>query len=298
MPKLLEGNEVYVLMRPSAQKPLEGTNPLIGDVTQLDKLELPQFDEIYHMAGIVNLSKRAKDVQINYEGTKQIVDLANRQKVKRLIHISTAYTREPGKWVNPYEESKWKAEQYISENCHVPTLVFKPGILIADHKTGILPDGIKPGAFYEFTRRVARFYMKFDKARRAVESTMRLPPMEMVLRVPGNPKGKLNLVPVDVVANYVFRLSQTCESTKPIYLTHNHPPLMRDVLRQIGEVVGIHIKVIPSPHLSPPEMAFSRIVSDFLPYLHGDDLPSDIVCPPVNARFVHRTLAHFLGLNN
>lgn len=293
VPKLVEGNEVYALVRMSNRLP-KGCKPLVGDVTNLSMLGMPDFEEIWSLAGVVNLSKHVKDVEVNFEGARQVVELANRQKVKRLVHISTAYTREPGQWVNPYEESKWRAERYIRENCKVPALVFKPGILIAKYPGGVLPEGIRPGAFYEFTHRVARFYMKFDKVRRAIESTMRLPPVELVLRVTGNPEGKLNLVPVNVVADSIFDLAQKYDEAT-LYITNNHPPLMKNVLRWIGEAVGIHIRVQSSPSLSPPEMAFGRIVGDFLPYLQGDDFPSSITCPPVNARFVHRTLAHFLG---
>ena len=104
-----------------------------GDVVTINPAEMAKdpllkgVDVIFHCAADVNLGQdpTGKTYRINYEGTRNMVELAKLLKVKEFHYVGTAYIA--GKLVgtaledkpvdngfnNPYEESKFKAEMLV-----------------------------------------------------------------------------------------------------------------------------------------------------------------------------------------
>jgi dihydroflavonol-4-reductase len=87
--------QVFCLVRPSAKKDFITKFPITiinGDVLAATKDCAPfDFDYIIHAAGFMssNSADDEKLLQINIEGTKEIIKLAERKNVKRLVHISS-----------------------------------------------------------------------------------------------------------------------------------------------------------------------------------------------------------------
>ena len=292
-----QGHQIYALVR-DPQKCPEGCTPLQGDVTlgNLGLAEVPKLDELWHLAGTTDLSKRARkeNLAVNTGGTRNVVDFTLLHGVPRLVHVSTAYADTKR---NPYEESKFWAEQYVIEISNLPfrapvsVTIFKPSILVGEYETGALPDGIKPGAFYEFVRRMLRIHARLERIRKGAESKLHLHPWEFAFRIPGDPEATLNLLPVDIAAKEMARIGEA----GVFYITNPTPPKLKDIAEWVGETVKLKIKIESKPVLFPWELAFISVASDFLPYLRGEDFRSDLdFSVSVDREYIKRTLAYLL----
>lgn len=114
-------------------------------------------DEVFHNASYLGLRNDAGDrqkcVDVNIEGTKRLFNLIGmfKQELKALFYTSTAFVHgrmsapdEFGEndsstsgWLNPYEESKWKAEELI-RNAGYPYRIFRPGMIAREPGVDIL----------------------------------------------------------------------------------------------------------------------------------------------------------------
>ena len=118
---------------------------VVADLSGLDPV-----DEFWHIAGLTEFheSKRPQLEQVNVEGVRHALALAERWKVSRFFHISTAYVAgicdgpvpEDGLlpnpvFRNPYEETKYRGEQLV-RNSTLPWTVIRPSILMGDSVTG------------------------------------------------------------------------------------------------------------------------------------------------------------------
>lgn len=114
-------------------------------------------DEVFHNASYLGLRKdageRQKCMDVNYEGTKRLLNLmaSFKQELKALLYTSTAFVHgrisEPDRfgeddaptdgWLNPYEESKWKAEELV-RTAGYPYRIFRPGMVARELGVDIL----------------------------------------------------------------------------------------------------------------------------------------------------------------
>ena len=92
-------------------------------------------------------------MDVNYAGTKRLLNLMGmfKQELKALFYTSTAFVHgritEPDEfgeddaltngWLNPYEESKWKAEELVRNAGH-PYRIFRPGMIAREPGVDIL----------------------------------------------------------------------------------------------------------------------------------------------------------------
>jgi nucleoside-diphosphate-sugar epimerase len=88
----------------------------------------------------------------NLMGTQRLLNLISlfKKELKALYYTSTAFVHGtitepdefdeddafPTKWLNPYEESKWKAELLI-RNSGYPFRIFRPGVIVRESGSGI-----------------------------------------------------------------------------------------------------------------------------------------------------------------
>lgn len=91
-----ENYEVVVLVRKNSDRSdLEGLNIqyAIGDVTDPASLEkaFVGIDSVFHLAGVVayKKSQRALMERVNIDGTKNVVEACRKNKVRRLVHLSS-----------------------------------------------------------------------------------------------------------------------------------------------------------------------------------------------------------------
>jgi len=293
----LQNHKIYALVR-DPQKCPTGCTAITGDVTKgnlgIDKVP-KNLDEIWHGAATINLSKKARQESfaLNSGSVFNVIDFARKQKLKRIIHISTAYADTKR---NPYEESKWWAEQYLNEASKhpfnpIPVLILKPSILVAEYETGTMPKGIRPGAFYEFVRRLIRIHRRIERMKKRVEKTLHLPPWQFCFRVPGDPDATLNLLPVDIAAKKMVEIAAENDAGV-FYITNPSPPILRDLVEWISDVISLTLRIESPSFLFPHERAFISVASDFLPYLRGEPTWQSAIDFPVlvDRYYVQKTI--------
>jgi hypothetical protein len=133
---------------------------------------------------------------------------------------------------------------------------------------------------------IARVHRRAETLRRRVEGGLRLPVLRPVFRAKGNPDGYLNMVRVDKV---VAKMAEMIEPGT-YWLTNPHPPTLRQLAEWISETILVDFKIEPEFKPSPVEYQLARLVSSFMPYLQGDDFPSDIESDELDADFIQWTI--------
>ncbi|HUV55664.1 MAG TPA: NAD(P)-dependent oxidoreductase [Dehalococcoidales bacterium] len=286
IPLLIEkGYRVYGLSRhpPIGSRDLI---PIIGDVTEpnLGLKDVPEgITTVYHLAGIHSLKQEDKDGSIwktNVEGTKNVLEFCLKHDIKRLIFISTAYT-----WpVNPYGKSKIENESAITEFAKehdIEVTILKPSIVMgtAEHHY--------PGHFSRFASAVIQTHRRAELVRRKIEGTLRLPVIEPLFRIKGNPEGKLNLIQIDQV---VWGMANI-EKAGTFWLTHPDPPTLQQLADWVGELIMVRMKFEPEFKPTPIEAAFQKMTAAFQPYLMGDAFKSNLqLSPPIDKAFIQETV--------
>lgn len=288
---LKKGHTVYSLSR----HPPIGSRKLIavrGDITKTD-LGMDGVPEdittVYHLAGVHTLRKKDKDGLIyesNVVGTRNVIEFCEEHKVKHLFFTSTAYT-----WgINPYGKSKIQNELDLgtfAERSGIKVTVFKPSIVMGT------PEHPYPGHFSKFISGLIYTHQRAELVRRKIEGTMRLPVIEPLFRIKGNPKGKLNLVPVDAVVKAISRIKQ--EGT--FWLTNPSAPSLSQLAEWVGEIIMVNLKFLPEFKATPIEAAFGKLTSPFELYLQGHDFRSDLKeYSPITKDFIRETVRRSISL--
>ena len=164
----------------------------------------------------------------NVTGTANVLGIASRANedhgLQRFSYISTAYvaggrrgripetdlTDEHG-FHNTYELSKFEAERFVREaGASIPISIFRPGMIVGD----------------SFTGEVRTFNTVYYPLRLYFEHGIRV--------VPVSSSSKINIVPVDYVADSIVKLTQKEEAEGLTF--HLTPPF--ESLPTIGELVG------------------------------------------------------------
>jgi len=290
IPLLIEkGHRVYGLSRhpPIGSRDLI---PIVGDVTEpnLGLKDAPEdITAIYHLAGIHTLNQEDKDSLIwktNVEGTRNVLAFCLKHDIPELSFTSTAYT-----WpVNPYGLSKIENESAITEFAkehNIEVTILKPSIVMgtAEHPY--------PGHLSQWVSAVIQVHRRAELIRRKIEGTLRLPVIEPLFRIRGNPKGKLNLIQIDQVAWGIANI----EEAGTFWLTHPDPPTLQQLVDWIGELIMVRMRFEPEFKSTPIEAAFQKMTAAFTPYLQGDNFPSNLpLSPPIIKSFIQETVKRSL----
>ncbi|MEJ5314397.1 AMP-binding protein [Anaerolinea thermophila] len=250
---------------------------LCGDITQP---RLGLSDEQYHglTVSLTHIIHAAADVRlfapleelrrINVEGTRHLLELAHAVQdhhgLTRLAHLSTAYVcgnrsdevaeeelSDRYGFSSPYEQSKYEAEILVREAMtRLPVSVFRPGMIVGDGHTGA----------------IKTFNTLYYPLRLYMTGNLRVAPASPTLRV--------NLVPVDFVADAVVRLLEHPQAVGRTF--HLTPP--PDAMPTLGEMVAFvrewtaeHLGIrLPQPLYLPlhqlirPSAALETLLKDDL----------------------------------
>lgn len=251
---LCRGRRVVVLLRPGLDASLERLaglmRPLEIDVAEQidagrlvaaegtlpDGLPDPAWgetDDILSCAASLQLFTNGSNdpFRTNVEGTQALIGWAQRNGVTNIHAVSTAYvcgmstgrigeafhTPEPD-FQTDYERSKWQAERELSrwgESAGRSLTIHRPSFVIGESTTGYTT---QYGGFYQFARLVSMLNEQNGHA--AANSDRHVP-----LRIPLDPSGCQNLVPVD----YVARMIAACVCAPAMHgriyhLTDPQPP--------------------------------------------------------------------------
>jgi long-chain acyl-CoA synthetase len=187
--------------------------------------------QIIHCAGLVrfnvplNVARRT-----NTAGTGAMLDLARRcARLVRFDHISTAFVAgcrggavyenelECGQGHNNgYEKSKFEAEILVRQaGKQLPIVVYRPSIITCEARTGELP----------FRSAVGRMLGAYASG--------------ALTSLPGRPDTKLDLVPVEFVADAVFAISQREDAIGGCYHLAAGPGLS-PTLAQVRDLAAVH----------------------------------------------------------
>jgi thioester reductase-like protein len=154
---------------------------------------------VVHCAASISFDLELDDARrINVEGTREVLELAEEAaehgSLDRFVHVSTAYVagerddcaREDEGDVgqgfrNTYERTKLEAEEIVRASA-VPTAILRPSVIVGDSVTGWTP------AFNVI-------YFPLQAFARG-----------LFPNVPGDPDARLDIVPVDTVADALLEL--------------------------------------------------------------------------------------------
>jgi nucleoside-diphosphate-sugar epimerase len=256
------------LLRGNITEPLCGlSNDAIQDLKG-------NVDLFYHIAALVKFDEELREeiFAVNYNGTKNALELAKIFEVKQFLYISTAYT--VGKRAhgveslypidadihNPYEESKVKSEHLaLSYSNTMDVSIFRPSIIVGDSETGEADSEFTLYGFMRaldvFKRRIAR---SADKA-------------DIVYHVVGSKNATSNFVPVNYVADILALAASKAEASKIYNITNPSPATNYDILSLIKTALDFHqleiIENVEPGMLTADEERLNGMISIFNAYL-------------------------------
>ena len=155
---------------------------------------------VLHCAASISFDLPLEEARaINVEGTREVIGLAREAKalgrLDRFLHVSTAYVSgthtgtfderqlvEGQGFRNTYEQTKWEAEQLIAEAEDLRPTVARPSIVMGESDSGWTPAF---NVLYWPLRAFSRGLFE---------------------RVPALPEGRVDVVPVDYVADGIVHL--------------------------------------------------------------------------------------------
>ena len=286
IPLLIEkGHRVYGLSRhpPEARERLIS---LKGDILEphLGLSKVPKdIRAVHHLAAIHRLGDDKDSLiwKTNVEGTKRVLAFCAEHAIPHHYFCSTAFTL--GR--NIYEESKTVCELMVRESDIPRKTIFKPSIVMGTAENPY------PGHFSRFISAVIHIHQRAELIRRKIEGSLRLPVIEPLFRIRGNPEGKLNLIQIDQVAWGIANI----EEAGTFWLTHPDPPTLQQLADWVGELIMVRMKFEPEVKPTPIEAAFQKMTSAFQPYLWGDNFPSNLqLSPPITREFIHDTIKRSL----
>lgn len=176
--------------------PADVTSPRLGLAAHDRRDLLAAADRVVHCAAAVGFDQPLPEaLAINALGTQRVLELAHSMpRLQRVVYVSTAFVsgRHEGRFHetdliagqqfrNTYEQSKHLAERLVS-NCGLPVVVARPSIVVGAADTGWTPAF---SALYLPLRAFARGLLD---------------------RVPADPAGIVDVVPLDYVAGSIVHL--------------------------------------------------------------------------------------------
>ncbi|MFK7886034.1 MAG: SDR family oxidoreductase [Gammaproteobacteria bacterium] len=241
-PKVLAGLYEYWGVDKKRAIPVKGdlTKKHIGVAKKDRDAMRGQIKHVYHLAALYDITApEALQEQVNVEGTRQTVALAEDLKAKHFHHVSSIaaaglytgvfredmFAEATGMSKSPYHRTKHDAEGVVRNECSIPWRVYRPGIVVGDSRTGEM-DKID-GPYY--------FFKTIQKTRAL------LPPWFPTIGIEG---GRINLVPVDFVVDALTYLSHKKGlNGKCFHLTDPDA-------RRIGDVLNVFAKAGHAPAMA------------------------------------------------
>lgn len=244
-----------------------------------------RVDDVWHIAALTDFDELLRPLlfKVNVSGTQHVVEFASGVKnLDRFVHVSTAFVAgkpstpgpvpetlhaHPGRFRNPYEESKYAAECCVAES-GLPWLIYRPSIVVGDSLTGHC-DG---KTVYNVAKSV-----RLAKLLREREAARSGKPAASPLRVLVNPDAMKNFLPVDVVVEMMLRIRAARPAPGQVFhLAHPRPASMGDLVTCIADELDITdydlVRELDAP-LTAPERLLEKLSKVFRPYMMESDPP-------------------------
>jgi nucleoside-diphosphate-sugar epimerase len=205
----------------------------------------PRPDQFWHVAASLRYEDRyaAEIFRTNVEGTRNALALARSSGVGRHFnYVSTAYVsgcrmgvireelESEGAPNNAYEGSKMQAEALVQQSHDLRPRIFRPSIVIGHSVTHQVSSGFS--GLYGFIKRALRLWQLLERIQDGLST-------RAGLRVIADPHALLNLIPVDVVARQMVRISRSRSRAAVFHITNPTPPATAEVSRVIFRELGL-----------------------------------------------------------
>ncbi len=223
---------------------------LPGDITEPDlglgnryNPVAAQITQAVHLAAVYDLTiPREVGWRVNVGGTRHVLDLlAESPRLERFGYVSSAYVsgRRTGTlyeddlvhdagFKNFYEETKYHAEVLVQDRMtDIPTLIFRPSIVVGDSETGETD--------------------KFDGPYFVLNALRTLPRYTLMTRI-GSGTEPVNLVPVDFVIDAMVHLLGTEGHEDTVFhLTDPQPLTAQAIMELFADLLDKHVADVPVP---------------------------------------------------
>jgi len=128
---LEKGYKIRALILPDEQIPFDETNLewIRGDIRDKESLGncFSGISMVLHMAGVVASPDKDLTFSVNFDGTRNLVDLSIENKVNRFLFMSAAAAKF--KHLNAYGQSKKMAEDYLISS-GIPYVLLRTPLII------------------------------------------------------------------------------------------------------------------------------------------------------------------------
>src|SRR6185312_4797703 len=128
-PTQQNSRSIFRLVNPDWQERLELQTGDIVSGTALDAA-MQGCDAVIHLVGIIKEKGSNTFERVHHLGTRNVVDAARGEGIKRFVHMSALGVRADG--LAEYQNSKWRGEEEVRRSgipyCILrPSLIFGPG---------------------------------------------------------------------------------------------------------------------------------------------------------------------------
>ena len=219
------------------------TAPNLGLRGDLLSMLKEHVTKAFHLAAVYDLSvPRPVGWRVNVDGTRHVMDfLSQCAQLEAFGYVSTAYVSgkrtgmiyedelvHAAGFKNHYEETKYHAELLVQERMgDVPTVIFRPGIVVGDSQTGVTD--------------------KFDGPYYILQALRKLPRITLMTKV-GSGQHPVNLVPVDFVIEAMTHLMEEPEARGSVFhLTDPHPLTTQEIMELFTDLLGMRAAFVPIP---------------------------------------------------
>ncbi len=256
------GTTVHFLLRPGSEGKLAALYdywglgasaktralPVSGDLTakklgvSADAIKAlkGQVDAVYHLAAVYDLSAdEESQVQVNIEGTRNMVEFAKAIDAGHVHHVSSIAAAGLYEGVfredmfdeaegldHPYFMTKHESEKIVRKECKQPWTVYRPALVVGDSKTGEMDKIDGPYYFFKLIQRMRQI----------------LPPWLPSVGIEG---GRINIVPVDFVVAAIDHISHAKTELKGKCFHLVDPEGYR-----VGDVLDIFSKAAHAPKMN------------------------------------------------
>jgi thioester reductase-like protein len=216
--------------------PADLTLPRLGLADHTWRALGEQAGDIVHAGASISFTTSVEQARAsNVEGTRAVIALARRAHaaggLRRVVHFSTAYVagEHPGLFTeqdrdvgqsfrNPYERSKLEAEQLLADDAgDLPITVLRPSIVVGERASG-------------WTNAFNVLYWPLRAFARGL-----LPALPAAL------EGRVDIVPVDYVADAAFALLQAPSADETYHLTAGREA------STVGELISLTCQAMDRP---------------------------------------------------
>ncbi|WP_299885745.1 SDR family oxidoreductase [uncultured Lacinutrix sp.] len=285
---------------------------ITGDLISVSKTILNKydFDTVIHCAGSTNLSNANKTEdkvqEQNVKATKQLLTNLPKQ-VNRFLYISTAYSfgiqehkvkdtiaeYDVSSFRNPYEKSKFEAEQFVKKTCenlNISAQILRPSIICGRLIDAPFYETPKFDVFYSWPIFLDKYAKKFKD----------------VFRIWIDKDSGLNIVPVDFVSKAILYAAEHPE-IKELNIVNPKQILHKEYVGNVLESFAIkdyqYITKKPSNLNSFEQLYYKTIGSVFEKYVSIPDLQFDaqLILKLINQLKLDTTLGvhdNFMNLIN